>query len=165
MDGAKVLIDSAVLERVDATQPPYLSRTSWVNHLLDCAVTPPHVDQYTIEAVKENVDILKVISEEVELVEEGNERFIGTCPIHKSEQLLVNPPNDYFYCRSCGGGNVIKWEMVTKGVSFTEAVISLADRCDIPIRTVIWSPGDRLKRNLQRSAMSTYSCAGDDGLA
>jgi len=38
MDGAKVLIDSAVLERVDATQPPYLSRTSWVNHLLDRAL-------------------------------------------------------------------------------------------------------------------------------
>lgn len=85
MDGAKVLIDSAVLERVDATQPPYLSRTSWVNHLLDCAVTPPHVDQYTIEAVKENVDILKIISEEVEPVEEGNARYIGTCPIHESE--------------------------------------------------------------------------------
>lgn len=38
MDGAKVFIDSVVLEKVDATAPRYMTRTAWVNHLLDRAI-------------------------------------------------------------------------------------------------------------------------------
>lgn len=38
MDGAKVFIDAVVLAKVDQTAPSYMTRTAWVNHLLDRAV-------------------------------------------------------------------------------------------------------------------------------
>jgi hypothetical protein len=41
MDGAKIFIDPVILEKVTASKPAYLSRTSWVNHLLDCALAAP----------------------------------------------------------------------------------------------------------------------------
>ena len=35
MDGMKVFIDRVVLERIDAVRPAYISRTGWVNQVLD----------------------------------------------------------------------------------------------------------------------------------
>jgi hypothetical protein len=37
-DGAKVFIDGVVRERVDATLPPQMTRTAWVNYLLQMAL-------------------------------------------------------------------------------------------------------------------------------
>jgi len=35
MDGLKVFIDGTVLEKVDAVRPGYISRTAWINQVLD----------------------------------------------------------------------------------------------------------------------------------
>ena len=37
LDGAKVFIDSTVLTKAEALKPPYLSRTAWVNQLIEQA--------------------------------------------------------------------------------------------------------------------------------
>lgn len=47
MDGAKVFIDGTILEKVEAAAPRYMSRTAWVNHLLDRAIaTLPAEEEY-----------------------------------------------------------------------------------------------------------------------
>ena len=38
-DGLNVFIDEVIVEKLNATQPSYMSRTAWVNHLLDLAVS------------------------------------------------------------------------------------------------------------------------------
>jgi hypothetical protein len=38
LDGAKVFIDSTVLTKAEALKPPYLSRTAWVNQLIEQAI-------------------------------------------------------------------------------------------------------------------------------
>lgn len=46
LDGAKVFIDGVVLEKVDASTPRYMTRTAWVNHLLDRAVAALKSEPY-----------------------------------------------------------------------------------------------------------------------
>jgi hypothetical protein len=46
LDGTKVLIDSAVLEKLDAHLPRYMTRTAWINHLLDRAATQIRSTEY-----------------------------------------------------------------------------------------------------------------------
>jgi hypothetical protein len=38
MDGTRVFIDPTILEKVEATRPPSLSQTGWVNYLLDVGI-------------------------------------------------------------------------------------------------------------------------------
>ena len=51
LEGAKVFIDGVVLEKVDASAPTYMTRTAWVNHLLDRAVTQLASEPYVSAAV------------------------------------------------------------------------------------------------------------------
>lgn len=37
LDGAKVFIDSVVLTKAENLKPPYMSRTAWINQLIDQA--------------------------------------------------------------------------------------------------------------------------------
>jgi hypothetical protein len=46
LDGAKVFIDGVILEKVDATAPRYMTRTAWVNHLLDRAISQLEREPY-----------------------------------------------------------------------------------------------------------------------
>ena len=51
MEGAKVFIDGVVLEKVDASAPTYMTRTAWVNHLLDRAIAQLASDPYVSAGV------------------------------------------------------------------------------------------------------------------
>ena len=44
LDGAKVFIDSLVLTKAESLKPPYMSRTAWINQLIDqaCHRLPDH---------------------------------------------------------------------------------------------------------------------------
>jgi hypothetical protein len=44
--GLPVFIDEVILSKVDATTPPYMTRTAWVNHLLDRAIAQLASDPY-----------------------------------------------------------------------------------------------------------------------
>ena len=44
--GLSVFIDEVILNKVDATTPAYMTRTAWVNHLLDRAITQLASDPY-----------------------------------------------------------------------------------------------------------------------
>jgi hypothetical protein len=163
MDGAKVLIDSAVLERVDASQPPYLSRTSWVNHLLDCALTPPSPDRRTVDAVLKRAETLQIVGDYVDLERNSEGDYLGKCPTCNGEMLVVNPEKNYYYCVNCGsGGNAIKWLMERHNFTFNQAIVSLAERYNIKVSTVIPSPSDCLAGNQKYFTNARYPYAGDD---
>jgi hypothetical protein len=51
LEGAKVFIDGVVLEKVDASAPRYMTRTAWVNHLLDRAIAQLASDPYVSAGV------------------------------------------------------------------------------------------------------------------
>ena len=77
-----------------------------------------------IEEVRNQNDIVDVISEYVKLQKKGANYF-GLCPFHneKSPSFSVSPGKQMYYCFGCGeGGNVISFVMKYENYSFIEAV-------------------------------------------
>jgi len=86
--------------------------------------------QDKIEELRNRADIVEVIGAHVRLRRAGN-RFVGLCPFHneKTPSFSVSPDRGFFYCFGCGaGGTVFNFVMRIEGLSFPEAVTSLARR-------------------------------------
>jgi hypothetical protein len=93
-----------------------------------------HAD--TIEEVKQRADIVEVISEHVVLNKRGKD-YVGLCPFHdeKTPSFSVSPTKQLYYCFGCNvGGNAIKFLMELNKYSFTEVVMELAQRYNVPAK-------------------------------
>src|SRR5215469_2039435 len=89
-----------------------------------------------VEQLKSSVDIVSVIGEYVRLRRSGANRYMGLCPFHneKSPSFTVHVVHQFYKCFSCGAaGDVVKFVMEKEGISFYEALKSLAERHGIPM--------------------------------
>ena len=106
----------------------------------------------TIESVKERVDIVDVVGEHVVLKKKGKE-YVGICPFHDDSKpsMSVIPGKQFYYCFSCGaGGNAIKFLMEFQRQSFSDVVLDLAKKYQVPIDTVEGPQQERLKQQISR---------------
>lgn len=90
-----------------------------------------------LNEVRENNDIVEVISQYVHLKRSGRNYF-GLCPFHneKSPSFSVSPDKQIFHCFGCGvGGNVITFISKIEGIGFIEAVQNLAERANLVLPT------------------------------
>ena len=88
------------------------------------------------EQLKGVVRIEDVVGEYVRLRKSGPSRYMGLCPFHseKTPSFTVHVVHQFYKCFSCGaGGDVIKFVMEKEGLSFFEALKSLAERYGIPM--------------------------------
>ena len=86
-----------------------------------------------IDEIKNNNDIVDVISQYVHLKRSGRNYF-GLCPFHneKSPSFAVSPDKQIFHCFGCGvGGNVIHFISKIEGINFRESIELLAERANI----------------------------------
>jgi len=109
------------------------------------------ISEEILEKVKEQNDIVDIISENVKLKRSGR-NFSGLCPFHneKSPSFSVSQDKQIYKCFGCGeSGNVITFIMKKRNMQFVDAVKYLADRANITIETNQGrlSPKDQ-KRNL-----------------
>ena len=112
----------------------------------------PRLHPDTIEAIKERVDIVDVISEYVVLKKKGKD-YSGLCPFHdeKSPSFSVSPTKQMYYCFGCGqGGNTFKFLMELGKRSFGEVVLELANRYQVPIKTLEPEQKKELQRQLSQ---------------
>lgn len=89
----------------------------------------------TIEAVRTSSDIVDVVGEYVRLKKQGSNYF-GLCPFHseKTPSFSVNPDMGIFKCFGCGaGGDVFQFVMREEGLTFPEAVRTLADNAGVEL--------------------------------
>jgi len=115
-------------------------------------VSAPRLHPRTIEAVKERADIVDVVGEHVVLKKKGRE-FVGICPFHddKSPSMTVSPAKQFYYCFSCGaGGNSIKFLMELQRQSFSDVVLELARKYQLPVETLEGPQQERLRQQLSR---------------
>ena len=108
----------------------------------------PRLHPETIEQVRQATDIVEVVSEHVVLRKQGRD-FVGSCPFHqdKSPSFSVSPGKQFYYCFGCGaGGNAIKFLMELGKQSFSDVVLDLAQRYQVPVKSL--EPQDR--QELQR---------------
>jgi DNA primase len=121
-------------------------------HASPLALALPRLHPRTIEAVKERADIVDVVGEHVVLKKKGRE-FVGICPFHDdtSPSMTVSPAKQFYYCFSCGaGGNAIKFLMELQRNSFSEVVLELARRYQLPVDTLDGPQQERLRQQLSR---------------
>ena len=91
-----------------------------------------------IDEVRQNNDVVDVISQYVHLSRKGRNYF-GLCPFHneKSPSFSVSPDKQIFHCFGCGvGGNVYTFLMKIEGLTFLEALETLAERAKIQLPTL-----------------------------
>ncbi len=87
------------------------------------------------EEIKQRLDIVSVISAYVQLGKAGR-NFRGLCPFHteKTPSFFVFPDRQTWRCFGCGtGGDVISFIMKREGLTFGEAIKSLAQRTGVPL--------------------------------
>lgn len=93
------------------------------------------ISEDVIQKVKEQNDIVDIISESVKLKRAGR-NYSGLCPFHheKTPSFSVSADKQIYKCFGCGeAGNVITFVMKTKNLTFPEAVKLLADKANIDL--------------------------------
>jgi DNA primase len=93
------------------------------------------IPESKIEEIRNSVSIVDVISEYVQLRKRGK-NYIGLCPFHneKTPSFTVTEEKQIFHCFGChAGGNVYKFLMDYKKISFVEAVQEIAEQQGIEI--------------------------------
>lgn len=93
------------------------------------------IPEQKIDEIRNAADIVDVISGHVHLRKRGK-NFIGLCPFHqeKTPSFTVSEEKQIYHCFGCGaGGNVFKFLMELKNISFVEAVQEIADHLGIKI--------------------------------
>ena len=94
------------------------------------------IPEEVIEKIKEQNDIVDIISENVRLKKSGK-NYMGLCPFHndKSPSFSVSSEKQIYKCFSCGeAGNVLTFIMKYKKLTFLEAAKYLADKASIPLQ-------------------------------
>lgn len=109
-----------------------------------------------VERIKNESDIVAVISEFVNLKKSGKD-YKGLCPFHqeKTPSFYVVPGRGFYHCFGCSqGGNVINFVMEHERFDYPEALRYLAAKAGITIPQTgdSRSDGDRLYNALSLAA-------------
>ncbi len=115
-----------------------------------------------IEKVKNNNDIVDVISQYVALKRSGRNYF-GLCPFHneKSPSFSVSPDKQIFHCFGCGvGGNVFHFISKIENINFKESIELLAERANIKL-PVLDSSEDSQKLELKSKVYEINKIAAE----
>ncbi|MFL1695599.1 DNA primase [Weissella kandleri] len=88
-----------------------------------------------VENIRQNVNIVDVISPYVTLKKQGR-NFFGKCPWHeeRTPSFSVNEEKQIFHCFSCGrGGNVYTFLMEKEDLTFVQAVARVAEQAGVEL--------------------------------
>ncbi len=94
-----------------------------------------YYSQELVEEIRSRSDIVDVISGYIRLQRKGS-NYVGVCPFHndRNPSMSVNQPRQIYHCFSCGaGGDVFKFVMDYEGLTFPEAMRTLADRAGVEL--------------------------------
>lgn len=86
------------------------------------------IQQQSIDALKNQLDILEVISHYVEVKKMGSS-YKACCPFHqeKTPSFVVNANKGFYHCFGCGAsGDCIKFVMEYEKLNYVEAIEKLA---------------------------------------
>ena len=93
------------------------------------------IPENIIEEIRVTANAVDIISEYVQLRKRGK-NYVGLCPFHneKTPSFTVSDEKQIFHCFGCHtGGNVFKFLMEYKKISFVEAVQEIAEQLGIPL--------------------------------
>lgn len=86
------------------------------------------IQQRSIDALKNQLDILEVISHYIAIQKAGS-NYKACCPFHeeKTPSFVINPNKGFYHCFGCGAsGDAIKFVMEYERLGYGEAIEKLA---------------------------------------
>lgn len=89
----------------------------------------------SLEQLKQKVNLVEVLESHLELKRSGSS-YKALCPFHeeRSPSFTVQRGDQHYHCFGCGAhGDAISFLMGELGLSFKEAVESLAERYNVPL--------------------------------
>ena len=112
------------------------------------------IDRESQQRIKDAANIVEVVGDYVKLTRRGA-NYMGLCPFHneKTPSFSVSPQRNFCHCFSCKkGGSPVNFLMEKEGVGYTEALLMLARKYNIPVRERELSDEERARMN-EREAM------------
>ena len=103
-----------------------------------------------IKEVKDATNIVEVVAEKIKL-ENSGANFKACCPFHneKTPSFFVNPGLQRYRCFGCGAnGDVLDFLQNFEGITFYEALKTLADRAGITLKEFQKSQDDEEREKL-----------------
>jgi DNA primase len=100
------------------------------------------------DRVKDAADIVEIVSTYTDLQQRGQD-YWGNCPFHdeRTPSFKVNPRDKLYYCFGCeASGDVFRFVEEKEGLSFPEAVESLAERYGVELERESEDPQAEEKR-------------------
>lgn len=89
----------------------------------------------TVDRVRREARIVAIVGERVKLTKRGRS-YVGLCPFHKEKtpSFHVNEERGFYHCFGCAAsGDAIKFVREVDGLSFVDAVRSIAERQGIEV--------------------------------
>lgn len=86
------------------------------------------IDNASIEQLKNNIDIVDIISNYIE-VKKAGANFKANCPFHgeKTPSFVISPAKQIYHCFGCGvGGDAIKFVQEYEKLNYPEALEKIA---------------------------------------
>ena len=94
------------------------------------------IPESTIEEIKARTDLADLISSYGVQVRRAGSSYKACCPFHheKTPSFNIQPDRGFYHCFGCGeSGDAIKFVQKQEGLTFSEAVRKLAERCGVTI--------------------------------
>ena len=93
------------------------------------------IPEATLAEIRARINIVELISDYVALRKAGRS-YVGLCPFHseKTPSFSVNEEGGFYHCFGCGvGGNAFTFVTKIGGLTFPEAVRSLANKAGVAL--------------------------------
>ena len=121
------------------------------------------IDRETVDRIYAAANIVEIIGEYVTLRRKGV-NYQACCPFHneKTPSFVVSPSKGLFKCFGCGkGGNAVTFVMVHEGISYPEALKTVAKRYGIEVREKELTPEEQHRNDDRESMFALNGWAAD----
>jgi DNA primase len=113
-----------------------------------------------LDELRSRINIVDVVGRKVKLIKAGRGEYKGLCPFHgeKTPSFTVSEDKGFYHCFGCqANGDVISFEMESRGLSFMEVVEQLAAEAGMEVPKA--SPREVEKAKRQASLQDVVEAA------
>lgn len=113
------------------------------------------IDRETQQRIKDAANIVEVVGDYVKLTRRGA-NYMGLCPFHneRTPSFSVSPRKNFCHCFSCKkGGSPVNFLMEKEGIGYTEALLLLAKKYNIPVQEREMSDEERARMSERESML------------
>src|SRR5580704_10731280 len=121
---------------------------------------------YFLDQLRSQLLPSQVIRRSVRLTSKSGGEYVGLCPFHaeKTPSFTVSDNKGFYHCFGCGvHGDIIKFVMETRGLSFYDSVKELAAEAGIALPKVTREEKEKQKKISDIYEIMEMACSAFQG--